>query len=174
MKIRAFQAGDGLLMKEVRLRSLKDTPYAFGGISTLEDESALPDSHWHQLAAEVGGQVEEWRGRCISYVVLQGDEACGTASCYLCSKVAGRAYFSAAWVDSRYRRQGLGRELGELATAWATAHGASHLKLWVDDTNPEAAKFYVALGFKPTGENRPLGPESLERESSYELPIEMR
>lgn len=156
-------------MKDVRLPSLKDAPYAFGGPQTFDEEAGLPDSHWHQLAAEVAGEVPKWKDRCISYVILDGLEACGTGSCYLCSRAAKRAYFSAAWIDSRYRRKGYGRELVNLAIAWAAAHGADHLKLWVDDTNPGAAAFYKALGFVPTGENRPVSPESKDRESSYEF-----
>lgn len=169
MHIRPFQADDGLMMKDVRLRALKDAPYAFGGTETFDEESVLPDSHWHELAAEVGGQVPKWRDRCVSYVLLDGLDACGTASCFLCPRVARRAYFAAAWIDSRYRRRGHGRRLVETAIAWATAHGADHLRLWVDDTNPGAAMFYKALGFVPTGESRPVSSKSTDRESSYEL-----
>jgi ribosomal protein S18 acetylase RimI-like enzyme len=168
MTIRPFQADDGMLMKDVRLRSLQDAPYAFGGRRTFDEEAALPDSHWHQLASEVAGQVPNWRDRCISYVMLDGAQACGTASCFLCPRVQRRAYFSAAWIDTRYRRQGYGRRLIEMAIEWAIAHGADHLKLWVDDTNPDAAAFYQALGFVPTGENRPVSKGSSDRESSYE------
>src|SRR5580658_8258832 len=95
MHIRPLQAEDAMLMKDIRLRSLRDAPYAFGGLVTLEEESALPDSFWYQIAAEVGGQVPAWQDRCISYVVLDNAEPCGTASCYLCPRVPHRAYFSA-------------------------------------------------------------------------------
>lgn len=33
-----------MLMKPVRLRSLADAPYAFGGSQTFKEEAALPDS----------------------------------------------------------------------------------------------------------------------------------
>jgi GNAT superfamily N-acetyltransferase len=169
MQIRPFQADDGLLMKELRLRCLIDAPYAFGGTKRCEEESALHDAHWHQLAAEVGGEVPAWKDRCVSYVVLEGAKACGTASSYLCSRVPRRAYFSAAWIDPHYRRRGIGRNLVEMAKVWALAHGADHLKLWVDDANPDAATFYRALGFSCTGENRPRDSGSPERETSYIL-----
>jgi len=170
MEIRPFRADDGMLIKRVRLRSLADAPYAFGA-GSFEGEAALPDSYWHQLAAEVGGQAPQWRDRCVSYVVLDGDgddDACGTASCYLCPRVPRRAYFSAAWIDPRYRRQGLGRQLVDMAIAWAAAHGADELRLWVDDTNPAAAEFYRALGFVPTGENRPISEGSSDRQTCFE------
>lgn len=173
MQIRPLRPDDAMLIKRIRLRSLADAPYAFGPRS-FEEESALPDSHWHQLAAQVGGQDPQWRDRCVSYVVLdregegKGEDACGTATCYLCPQVPRRAYFTAAWIDPRYRRRGLGRQLVDAAIAWAAAHGADHLRLWVDDTNPAAAEFYRALGFVPTGENRPVSPGSSDRQSSFE------
>ena len=167
MEIRLFRSDEGMLIKQVRLRSLVDAPYAFGAQS-FEKETAFPDSHWHQLAAQVGGEDPQWRDRCVSYVVLDGDDACGTATCYLCPSVPRRAYFSAAWIDPRYRRRGLGRQLVDEAIVWAAARGADHLRLWVDDTNPSAAEFYRALGFAPTGENRPVSPGSSDRQSGYE------
>ena len=81
MEIRPLRADDGMLIKRVRLRSLVDAPYAFG-LRSFE-EAALPDSHGHQLATQVGGQAPEWRDRCVSYVVLDGDDARGTATCFL-------------------------------------------------------------------------------------------
>jgi GNAT superfamily N-acetyltransferase len=169
MQIRPFRSTDSLLMKAVRLRSLKDAPYAFGGLETYDEESKLSDADWQQAAAEAAGEVPKWKGRCITYVLLDGSEPCGTASCYLCPRVPKRAYFSAAWIDPRYRRQGYGRQFMNLAIAWATAHGANHLKLWVDGTNPHAAAFYKSLGFTPTGETHPVSPECKNGESSYEL-----
>jgi ribosomal protein S18 acetylase RimI-like enzyme len=170
MELRPFQADDGMLIKAVRLRALVDAPYAFG-VHAFEEEAALPDSHWHELAAQVGGQDPRWRDRCVSYVVLDGDDPCGSATCYLCPQVVGRAYFTAAWVDRRYRRRGLGRQLVDAAMCWAAARGADHLRLWVDDTNPAAVDFYRALGFAPTGENRPVSEGSSDRQSGFERRI---
>ena len=170
MEIRAYRADDGMLIKRVRLRSPADAPYAFGP-RAFEEEAALPDSHWHRLAAQVGGQDPQWCDRCVGYVVLDGDDACGTATCYLCPRVPRRAYLSAAWIDPCRRRLGVGRRLVNEAIAWAAAHGADHLRLWVDDTNPGAARFYQALGFVPTGESQPVGPGSPDRQSGFERPV---
>ena len=176
MEIRPFRADEGMLIKHVRLRSLREAPHAFGRQSFAE-EAALPDAHWHELAAQVGGQAPQWRDRCVSYVVLDADadadddaddDACGTATCYLCPHVPRRAHFTSAWVDPRYRRRGVGRALVDKAIAWAAARGADHLRLWVDDTNPDAARFYRALGFIATGEDRPVSEGADDRQSSFE------
>jgi ribosomal protein S18 acetylase RimI-like enzyme len=104
----------------------------------------------------------------VSYVLLDGDDACGTATCYLCPRVGRHAYFTSAWIDPRHRRRGLGRQLVDAAVAWAAAHGAEQLQLWVDDTNPAAADFYRALGFAATGESQPVSESSSDRQSCFE------
>jgi ribosomal protein S18 acetylase RimI-like enzyme len=160
-----------MLIKQVRLRSLADAPYAFGA-GTFDEESALPDSHWHQLAAQVGGQDPAWRGRCVSFIVLDGDDPCATATRYLCPTVPHRAYITSVWVDPMRRRHGLGRRVVSASMDWAKAHGADHLRLWVDDTNPAAFEFYRALGFTPTGEHQPVSPGSSDRQSSFEKRVD--
>ena len=171
MKTRALRADEGMLIRRVRLRSLADAPHAFGAES-FEAESALPDEYWHELAARVGGQDPQWRDRCVSFVVPDGDgdgaDACGTATCYLCPHVTGHAYVTSAWIAPGHRRRGLGRSLVDAAGAWALERGASRLRLWVDDTNPAAADFYVALGFVETGESRPVSPGSSESQRLFE------
>ena len=167
MHIRPYQPDDGMLYKQVRLASLADAPYAFGEGSFAE-ESALPDTYWHELAAQLGGADPRWQDRCVGYVVLDGDDVCGTAICYLCPEVPGHAYFAAAWVAPRCRRRGLGRRLVDEAIAWAAAHSAAHLRLWVDDTNPEAVDFYRALDFTATGESRPISEDADVHQSCFE------
>lgn len=167
MQLRSITADDGLLIKRVRLHSLKDAPHAFG-VGSFDEESALPDAHWHELAAQLGGCDPRWQDRCVGFILLDGDDACGTATCYLCPSVTGRAYFTSAWIDPRYRRRGLGRQLVDAAIAWAKSHNADHLRLWVDDTNPSAVQFYQALGFVPTGETQPIHPDAAELQSAFE------
>ena len=143
MDIRPFQADDGMLIKRVRLRSLADAPYAFGA-GTFAEEAALPDAHWHQLAAQVGGQAPQWRDRCVSYVVLDGDDACGTATCYLCPRVPRHAYFTSAWIDPRHRRRGLGRQLVVELQQHAKAAGGRTVFL----LTTTAAPFFEQLGYE--------------------------
>jgi ribosomal protein S18 acetylase RimI-like enzyme len=171
MEIRPLNADDGMLIRRVRLASLADAPYAFG-VGSHAEEAALPEAYWHELAAQVGGKDPKWGDRCAAFVMLDGEEACGTATCYLCPRVPRRAWFTAAWIDPRYRRRGLGRELVETALAWAAERGADHLRLWVDDTNPAAAEFYRALGFVPTGTSQPISEGSIERQSEFERRVE--
>src|SRR5258705_458588 len=78
-RIRAANAGDAILLKQVRMRALADAPYAFGGPNTLSHEQALPDEYWQQLARELAGEVAEWRDRCVCLMLVDGDDVCATA-----------------------------------------------------------------------------------------------
>src|SRR5260221_13177264 len=128
MQLRAIKADDGPLLKEATLRSVEDAPYAFGGMGTLAEERLRPDSQWHQFAAEFAGEVAAWRDRCVGYFIEDGDRVCAKAICYLCDRTPRRAYLSGVWVDSRHRRQGLGRWMVREACRWAVAKRADHLK----------------------------------------------
>jgi ribosomal protein S18 acetylase RimI-like enzyme len=173
MQLRTIQAGDGALLREVTLRSVEDAPYAFGGVGTLERERQRPGSEWDDLAAECGGDVEAWRDRCVGYLIGDGDFVCAKALAYL-SRDGGVAFMSGVWVDPRHRRRGLGRWLVREACDWARSKAATQLMLWVDETNPGAAAFYEALGFRATGESRPVERGSVDLERSFTLALAAR
>jgi ribosomal protein S18 acetylase RimI-like enzyme len=171
MHLRAVKAGDGSLLKAITLRSVEEAPYAFGGLETLHQERERPDAQWDELAAECGGDVKAWRDRCVGYLIMDSDKACAKALGYLSANVPGLAHMSGVWVDPQYRRQGLGRWLVHQACDWAASKGATRLLLWVDDTNPGAVGFYCSLGFRPTGESRPVSPTSSDRERSLAIAL---
>ena len=174
MELRTIGVGDGPLLKDVTLRSVEDAPYAFGGAATLDDERRRPDAQWDDLAAECGGAVDAWRGRCVGYFITEGDAVCAKALAFLSAKVPALAHMSGVWVDPRYRRRGLGRGLVAGACQWAASKGAQRLQLWVDDTNPAGVAFYLSLGFRPSGDRRPATPAAPNGESAYLLPLPPR
>ena len=166
MEIRAIRASEGDLLREISLKSLRDAPHAFGGPESYAEEEARPLAEWHDLAAELAGEVPAWRDRCIGYFAVDGDAICGKAICYFGKKDPAYALFSGVWIDREHRRRGIGRQLMLRATAWAVAHGAARLKLWVDDANSEGVAFYRALGFQQDGGSRPVSPNSVAIERS--------
>lgn len=70
--------------------------------------------------------------------------------------------------STRHRRHGLGRQLIDEACTLAAARDADHVRMWVDETNPTAAEFYLAIGFVATGESQPVSEGSTERQTGYE------
>jgi GNAT superfamily N-acetyltransferase len=148
-----------------------EAPYAFGGTETLAEERARPDEHWQTFAAEHAGDVPEWRDRCVGYLAFDNAAACGKALCFLSPKTPGLAFVAGVWIDPRFRRQGVGRQMMERAIAWARAHEARRLKLWVDRTNPLGGAFYESLGFKRTGQSRTVSENSKNLEDGFELSL---
>ncbi len=160
--MRTAGVGDGELLRGVTLRSVEEAPYAFGGTGTLEEELGRTGEEWATFAAEFGGEVEAWRGKCVAYLVFDGQRVCGKAICFLATQLPTRARMTGVWVDPGYRRRGVGRRMVEAAMGWARERGADHLRLWVDATNPEGRVFYERLGFRETGERGKEGEWGME------------
>ena len=164
MRVTQIQAGEGMLLKKLRVRALADTPEAFG--STLEEERGYSDEDWHAAAiANAEGN------RSIEFLGFVGEQACGIAGGFLCGTVRGDAYLCAMWVDPAERRRGLGQLLVNAINEWALSRGASTLKLWVTDSNSAAVAFYRSLGFESTGESKPLRSNPPLRETLYQMSL---
>lgn len=164
MRVTQMQAGDGMLLKKLRVRVLADTPEAFG--STLEEEQGYSDEDWHAAAiANAEGN------RSIGFFGFVGEQACGIAGGFLCETVRGDAYLCAMWVDPAERRRGLGQLLVNAIKKWALSRGASTMKLSVTDSNSAAVAFYRSLGFEPTDESKPLRSNPQLRETLYQMSL---
>ncbi|BBD08136.1 GNAT family N-acetyltransferase [Desulfovibrio ferrophilus] len=89
--------------------------------------------------------------------------ACGALSLYHLppkpfSLKTPYAYLSSMWTEPEYRRQGVGRQIMELAVEFARQCGASHLSL---HSTEAGRSVYSRFGFDPTNEMRlPLLIES--------------
>lgn len=138
------------VLKDVRLRALKDTPLAFS--STYAKESAFPDEEWVRRA-------ERWRGgEAILYLAFDGAEeaACGMVACYAEEEDnVARGHVISMWVDPKYRRAGVGKLLIEGLKNWARLRGLEGLKLMVTSVNRGAINFYERMGFVMSGQTGP-------------------
>jgi len=148
VEIRRLRAGDGALLREVRLRALADAPHAFGS--------------WH--ARELEFEPELWEGRAAGgetgavFVAVEADRCAGMAGAFVPGDDGATVILWGMWVEPAARRRGLGRELAAAVAAWAREHGASELRLAVTDSElaHPAAALYRALGFVATGESEEL------------------
>ena len=136
--IRRIQPDEGLLLRDLRIRSLADAPDAFG--QPLDEAATRPDSEWHQLArAASHGPQRAW------LVAFRAGKPVGL--------VLGRRRHPATlllfsmWVDPTARRHGVGRQLIAALEGWAGTWGATETVLWVYAGNGSALAFYRALGF---------------------------
>ena len=148
MEVRRLSAGDGALLRGVRLRALADAPYAFS--SWYEREAAYDDELWEIRAAP--------RGRGAVFVALESGEALGMAGGYYRAPEDEIPELWGMWVDPGARRRGAARALVEAVASWARESGARRLRAAVTDADISrpAAELYRTLGFVGSGEREPL------------------
>lgn len=129
--------------RDMRLRSLTDSPDAFG--STLEREQAFTEA--------------DWRGRVTGPAVLvrAGGRPVGMGGGF--RDEPGMLHVVAMWTDPAWRSRGVGRLVLDTLRAWADERGL-RLHLDVEASNTGARRLYERYGFEATGDSRPLRPGS--------------
>lgn len=136
-----MQPDDHDLLRTLRLRSLRDAPYAFG--STVEREEAFTSDDWsHRLRAEGNPHfvAEADDGRACGVVVFGRDASD--------EKVA---WLLGMWVEPSARGTGVADELITTVIRTTAVNGRSLLRLHVADGNARAERVYARHGFVRTG-----------------------
>ncbi len=139
--IRTAVADDRLLLRELRLRALAESPAAFA--ATAEEEAGLPEDEWTRRAAGDGDAV---------FVVLRGERGVGMAGVRWFDAERGVATLWGMWVDPDLRGGGVGRRLVDAVRAWTREGGGRFVRLGVLDGSPGPMGFYERLGFVRVGE----------------------
>jgi ribosomal protein S18 acetylase RimI-like enzyme len=145
MEVRRLRADEADALRDLRLRALADSPWAFG--SSYERELGHGSDWWEARARQDGDVV---------YVATDGDALVGMAGGFFPEQ--GVVMLWGMWIAEEARGHGLGRALVESVIAWARAAEAATIRLEVTDTERAraAAALYRSLGFEPTGERAPL------------------
>ncbi len=150
--VRRVRADEVDLVREVRLRALRDAPLAFG--STAAREEADEAAEWERrVAAAAAGE------RQVTFVVAAEGAAAadGLAVGALDDDDPALAHLYSMWVAARARGAGTGSALVDAVVAWATERGARRIETSVTEGNAAAAALYAAAGFADTGRREPLG-----------------
>ena len=160
MQILRAEVDDWERVRDLRLRSLREDPEAFG--STFEREAADGEDEWRAF-------VTGWTGaaRQATFVAVDADGAwIGIVVGVVWSGEPSLASLYAMWVDPSARRRGVGELLVRSVAAWAAGTGADRLELCVIRDNATATRLYGRAGFVPTGIRGELRPGSgLETET---------
>jgi GNAT superfamily N-acetyltransferase len=138
--VRYADADDLDLWRTVRLRSLADSPDAFG--STLEREQAFTE--------------DDWLARLSPPAVLvldDGGDPIGLGAGF--EVRPGVLLVVAMWVDPAWRGHGLSRRVLDLVVDWAREHDLE-VELDVTRDNPAGRAAYERYGFVYTGDQEPL------------------
>jgi len=132
---RLLAADDWQDLRSARLAALSDSPHAFVATSAQE-EGWEPEAWMARLARS------DWAG------AWDNDRIVGIAC--LSAPDPGepkRPFVERVWVAPPHRRQGLVRKMLQELEGPARMAGATHLQLWVLDSNIEALHAYLKLDF---------------------------
>jgi ribosomal protein S18 acetylase RimI-like enzyme len=154
---------NALVFKEVRLRALQDSPYAFG--STYAKESQLPDAEWVERATRWNGE------RSILYLATEGGAPCGVVGAAIDESDPTRAQLISMWTAPTHRQRGVGRVLVGQILVWARDRGVCSVQLMVTSNNESAMRFYQRLGFTRTGRTEPYPNDPAVIECEMSMPI---
>jgi RimJ/RimL family protein N-acetyltransferase len=144
MEYRLLTGADAVAFQELRLRSLRDHPEAFG--ASYEEEAAQPQEEVaRQLDAAPHayhvGALEE--GRLLGVVSLFR---------FARQKTRHKAVLGGMFVLPEARGRGVGRGLlGSLLALARGLEGLEDLTLAVTEGNEAARQLYLAAGFVPYG-----------------------
>jgi GNAT superfamily N-acetyltransferase len=118
MTIRRLRAGDGAILRDVRLRALREAPYAFS--SWFDREATNGSDHWDDLATQSdAGELG------AVFVALDEKQCLGITGAYFARENREVATLWGMWVDPNARRRGVGRGLVEAVATWARDAGPS-------------------------------------------------
>lgn len=164
LAIRTLEAHEWPTYREARLRSLADSPDAFG--STLASEQQRTPDAWaaRLSAAAVSGQ---------DYPLIA--ELAGAAVGLLWAKVdatdASVVNLFQMWVAPESRSRGVAAALLREAIKWARSSNARVVQLGVTCGDTAAARLYVREGFQNFGSPAPRpGTPLFEQTMRLQLP----
>ena len=154
-QIRALNEADWPVVRDLRLRALKDSPDSYR--PTLEEAIAEPESYWRAWAAGRPGAFQ-------AFAAFEGDHPVGLVSGG--RREDGAGHLGAVWADPATRGQGLGRALVETICQFLESAGCTRIELDVTEGNP-AEHLYRSLGFTRTGASHPLREGSPSTKSPW-------
>ena len=157
--IRRIEPEDWKLLREVRLRALREDPDAF--LATHAQEAAFADAQWQARAAQSNG---------ASFVV-EGTEGGDGLATGLVGTDPETVVLVGMWVAPARRGDGTAGELVERVVEWARTRGAKRVCLSVEGNNDRAARLYERCGFEETKDlpDLPYTPNDGNRFFVFEL-----
>jgi ribosomal protein S18 acetylase RimI-like enzyme len=158
IEVRRLRPDDLALLRDVRLRALRDAPEAFA--TRLAEAAAWPAERWEEIA------------RQFNAVALEGERGVGMVSAWPLEN--GNVWLARMWVAPEARGAGVGLRLIDAVMEWARERGAAAVELSVIADNRAAAALYERAGFTETGRRRPLPADPSRTEVFLSSPARPR
>jgi GNAT superfamily N-acetyltransferase len=161
MEVRQVTSDEWERFRDIRLRALGDSPFAFG--SSLSREREQPEAAWRKRIT--------WSGSGATFAAVEGDVWLGVAGVYPDEDAPALVWVVSMWVAPEGRRRGTARALLDACVEWARVRSAMEARLWVTTTNAPARALYEGAGFEPTGATQPLPSDPSLEELELRLPL---
>ncbi len=142
--VRQIQADEWLLLKQVRLTALEDSPGAFA--TTLDQARKKSDDYWQERTRNGAGSVKEF---CA--IAINDQEPVGMAIGFPDEENSLRSYLISMWVAPSFRGSSIASDLIEHVIKWATDRGMRSILAGVMPSNSRALAFYYKIGFEQLG-----------------------
>ena len=149
VEVRRIRADEGSRLRQVRLDAIADSPGAF--TTGWEAASQRPIEAWARVA-----EVHSAAGDQITLFAEVDGTTAGMISAFRTEDDA--VTMTSLWSAPGFRRIGVADELVRAVREWATSLGAVEVRQWLVERNAHARAFHEALGFVPTGSERPYEP----------------
>ncbi len=163
------------LLRDMRLRALRDAPEAFG--QTYENAAGEPELEWRSAArAASAGDRRAWFFARSAGSAAEVTSAAGAPPAELGMVQARRrppddCLVFSMWVAPEARRGGVGRELIAAAADWARSWDGRRIVLWVTGVNESAMRFYERVGFRLLSEGPDMESGRAFGALAMELPL---
>jgi dihydropteroate synthase len=134
--------------RDIRLRSLADSPDAFG--ATLSESSTKDEAYWRRFI--------EARPNALRLVAERDGLAVGMVVALIGHEDGDHRHANlyAMWVAPEARGSGIGKQLVETALRWCRSRAALEVRLGVSETGDPARRLYERCGFRDTGARFPV------------------
>lgn len=162
ISIRRIGPDDGPLLRQVRLDAIEESP---GEFTTRRDDAvARPVEAWTRVAEAHSAAADQG-----TWFAEAGPDTAGMVSAFRTDD--GAVTMTSLWSAPGYRRMGVADALLAAVRHWAESGDAVELRQWLVERNQHARAFHEALGFAPTGSERPYEPHPELREVELRLAL---
>ena len=160
--VRRIRPDEGARLRQVRLDAIADSPGAF--TTGWEAAAQRPIEAWARVA-----EVHSAAGDQITLFAEVDGATAGMISAFRTEDDA--VTMTSLWSAPGFRRIGVADELVRAVRDWANGLGAIEVRQWLVERNAHARAFHEALGFAPTGFERPYEPAPDLREVELRLTL---
>ena len=140
LTIRRIKHGESQCYRELRLKSLQESPSAFG--STYADALTRSPESWVEQA---DGSVSSHDR--ATFIAFWSEAPIGLAALYRMEAYPDIGELIQVWIDPEFRKKGVASALMDAVFVWAGANGFKQISAGIMAGNAGAMKFYQRYGF---------------------------